>query len=122
MQRETWHAMLEAKGETIWLWVSNSLGQDVLRAALPRAAAHPRALLSILEGLALYSGRRLYAVGGADCRFGNWGDICGDDPWLEDTALVVFFSREVMRPPYRVDVCANCRGQQPEDEEDGHWE
>jgi hypothetical protein len=111
-----WHATLEVQPETIWVWVTEATGRDVLRAALPRPPGHGRALLSMLEGLALWSGAALGVVIGVDhpvcdsLGLGPFGDAEG---WPEDTALVHFFFRQPARPPRRLgrlDACPQCGG------------
>jgi hypothetical protein len=100
MDRQRWQAMLEAQGETIWIWVSERSGRDVVRAALPRPPAHPRALLGVLEGLALWSGAPLGAVLGVDRpRGASLGlDVYGFEGWPADSALVSFAVRHPARP------------------------
>jgi len=50
-----WHASVEVQPSIIWVWVSGDTGRDVLRAALPREPGHYRSLLTMLEGVALWS-------------------------------------------------------------------
>ncbi len=121
-----WHAMVEVQSKTIWLWVTGTTGRDVLRAALPREPGHYRALLTMLEGLALWSGAPLEVVIGVDCPvidslgLGRFG---ADESWPEDSALVNFFLRDPARPPHRLgrfDQCTACGGHHFDD--DGAWE
>ena len=99
-----WHATLEVTPQAIWLWVAEATGRDVLRAALPRPEGHSRALLSVLEGLALWSAAPLVAVIGVDHPVSDslgLGPFGGED-WPRDTALVSFFFREPSRPRRRL--------------------
>lgn len=103
-------ATLEVREETIWIWVNQRGGRNVLRAELPRSPAHPRALLAILEALALYSGEQLLAVLGVDRPLDDslgLGSI-GSKAWPDKSALVDFFVRQPARPPHRLDVCEAC--------------
>lgn len=117
-----WHAMLEVRPEAIWLWVTEASGRDVLRAALPRPPGHCRALLMVLEGLALWSEAPLWAVIGADHPQSDslgLGPFGAEGGWPEDTALVSFFFRQPARPPRRLgrlDACPQCGGLSFEDQ------
>ena len=53
--------ILPSRGQ-VRLLVSDEQRHDLLKARLPTHPSHPRALLTLLEGLALYSGQRLCAV------------------------------------------------------------
>jgi len=104
MGTQSWHATLEVQGETIWIWVSERSGRDVLRAALPRPPAHPRALITVLEGLALWSDQPLYAVLGVDHRVSDSLGLSafGFEGWPADSALVSFVVRQPARPRRRL--------------------
>lgn len=106
-----WHASVEVQPQTIWVWVTGPTGHDVLRAALPRQPGHYRALLTMLEGLALWSGAPLDVVIGADYPVIDSLGLgrCGaDESWPEDSALVNFFFRHPARPPRRLGRFAEC--------------
>jgi len=109
-----WHAAVEVQPNIIWVWVSGDTGSDVLRAALPREPGHYRSLLTMLEGVALWSGAPLDVVFGADhpagasLGLGRWG---ADEVWPEESALVNVFFRHPARPPRRLgrfDACSEC--------------
>jgi len=104
MNQQRWQATLEVKGERIWIWVSERSGRDVVRAALPRPPAHPRALLTMLEGLALWSGAPLSAVLGVDQPASDSLGLgaFGSEGWPEDSALVSFMVRQPARPRRRL--------------------
>lgn len=104
-----WLVTMELRGQTIWIWVSKRRGGNVLRAQLP-LPAHPRGLLTMLEGLALCSGERILAVLGVDHPVSDslgLGGFGGED-WPEQSALVQFFIRQPARPAHRLDTCEDC--------------
>lgn len=111
-----WHTTVEVQPQTIWVWVTDATGRDVLRAALPRPPGHCRALLTLLEGLALWSGAPLGVVIGVDHPVSDslgLGPFGAEEGWPEDTALVHFFWRQPARPPRRLgrlDACPQCGG------------
>jgi hypothetical protein len=119
-----WHATVEVQPTTIWVWVTAPTGRDVLRAALPRAPGHYRALLTMLEGLALWSGAPLHGVIGVDhpvCDSLGLGRFGADESWPEESPLVSFFFRRPARPPRRLgrfDECTHCGGPTGDD---GAW-
>lgn len=77
--------------DTIKLLITDEDGNDVLRARLPRRCAHPRALLTLLEGLALWSGEPLTAVISADDSVRHpTTDLFGGQLWPAESALVQF--------------------------------
>ena len=53
-----WPTMLRI-GEELKLLVTSPEGDDLLKARLPVRPPHPRALLTLLEGMALWSGEPL---------------------------------------------------------------
>lgn len=85
------------------LLVRNPQGDDLIKARLPLRPAHPRALVTILEGIALFAGAPLRAVisagnRGADFGFEQW---C-DDLWPAESPLVEFeFALPVRRAHHR---------------------
>lgn len=94
-----WMARVELSPQQVRLLVEDSEG-DRLKARLPGRPAHPRALVTLLEGLALWSGAPLPAVLGAGAR---WDPSCasslfGDGGMPADSALVWF---EVAEPRLR---------------------
>ena len=106
-----WHTTVEVQPQTIWVWVTEATGRDVLRAALPRAPGHCRALLTLLEGLALWSGAPLGVVIGVDHPVSDslgLGPFGAEEGWPEDTALVHFLFRQPARLPRRLSRWAAC--------------
>jgi len=61
-----WNAALKLDAEGTRVLLSDRLGHDVLKARLPLQCGHPRALLTLLEGAALYCGDRLLVVTSVD--------------------------------------------------------
>lgn len=53
------NAMLSVDKRGARLLVTDAFGHDIVKARLPLPSDHPRALLTLLEGLALYAGNRL---------------------------------------------------------------
>jgi hypothetical protein len=76
----TWRTRLRVK-EDLKLLVTSPEGDDLIKARLPLRPPHPRALLTMLEGIALFSGEPLYAVVSA----GSHPDAgLGSEQWCED--------------------------------------
>jgi len=96
----------------IRLLVRNPQGDDLIKACLPLRPAHPRALVTILEGIALFAGKPVHAVisagsGDAGLEFEQW---C-DDLWPAESPLVQFeFALPVRRTRRRVEGAADVRG------------
>jgi hypothetical protein len=67
---------------------------DVLKAHLEPNPQHPRALLTVLEGLALWNGRPLLTVISAAGSFDGFstGTLFGDELWPGESPLVRFES------------------------------
>ena len=65
---------------------------DLLKARLPLAPRHPRALLTLLEGAALWCGQPMRVVlSAADCSMPWLGSgLFGDDLWPGESPLVTF--------------------------------
>ncbi len=88
MQR--WRTTVHVARSTVKILVTDEEGDEVLRARLPRASNHPRALLTLLEGVALWSGAPVTAVISAAAAARS---TCGSElfgaPWAPaDSALV----------------------------------
>ena len=71
-------------GNDLKLLVTSPEGDDVIKARLPLRPPHPRALLTMLEGVALFSGEPLCAVILAGNRQGDWR---GCQEWCEDPCV-----------------------------------
>lgn len=59
---ERWKATVEPAARSVRLLVTDPENNEVLKAALPRLPEHPRALLTLLEGVALWTGSPLGAA------------------------------------------------------------
>ncbi len=57
-----WKVAVEPTVKQTKILVKDGDGNELLKAALPPAPNHPRALLTLLEGLALWAGHPLAAV------------------------------------------------------------
>jgi hypothetical protein len=86
---ETWKATVRVTSRTAKVLVTNWEG-DVLRARLPLPPPHPRALLTLLEGVALWSGAPLcVAISVAESvRSRCDEELLGGHIWPADSALV----------------------------------
>ena len=90
--KRSWSALLEVKSDSVKLRVWDAKLSLALRAELVRHPDHPRALLTLLEGLALWSGAQLYAAISAPAPAGPSLDLAplDDQGWPEESALVRF--------------------------------
>ena len=79
-------------GRDLRLLVTSAEGDDLIKARLPLRPPHPRALLTMLEGIALFSGEPLCAVISAGSRRDAWLDSepWGEDLWPAESPLVHF--------------------------------
>jgi hypothetical protein len=95
-----WPTMLRIGGKELKLLVTSPAGDDLLKARLPVRPPHPRALLTLLEGVALWSGEPVLAVISAGAHRDAWldSDEWGDDPWPTESPLVHF---DYATPPSR---------------------
>ena len=91
----TWKPTLRVlPGGTMQLLVTGPEGDELVKARLPGQSRHPRALLTVLEGLALWSGTPLCAAISADIPVDNslglgaFSDL--EELWPEESALVQF--------------------------------
>jgi hypothetical protein len=102
-----WPTRIRIGAEDLKLLVTSSQGDDQIKARLPLRSPHPRALLTLLEGVALWSGEPLVVVISAD----NYRDdglgleTWVDDLWPAESPLVRF---EVVLP--RVGARRTIRG------------
>lgn len=103
--RRSWSATLEVTPQAITVVVTEPEGDEVLKAVFAGSPAHPRALLTLLEGLALWSGTPLCAVISAaqpvshSLGVGSFGDL---EHWPEESALVSFQFVEPSRRRRRI--------------------
>ncbi len=101
-----WKTTLQVVPGAVRLLVTDVEGNDLVKAHLSGYPDHPRALLGVLEGLALWRGEPLDVVICADVPvdhslgLGAFGDL--DDGWPEESALVHFLFRETGRHGRRI--------------------
>lgn len=84
-----WRPVLSFGAREMRVLVSDCEGSDLLKASLPLPARHPRAMLTLIESLALWSGERIAAVVSAADRSepsARWLD----ETWPDESALVRF--------------------------------
>jgi hypothetical protein len=86
----SWRPVLAFGAREMRLLVTDASGSDLVKASLPLPAHHPRAMLTLVESLALWSGARLGAVisvGETSTPSAMWHD----ETWPpEESALVRF--------------------------------
>ena len=100
-----WTTSLRLTPQTLSLLISDPQGNDLLKARLPPAPRHPRALLTTLEGLALWSGIPIRAVisVAASCPRSLVSSFFGDDFLPTYSALVELdFATPTVRPRQRL--------------------
>jgi hypothetical protein len=87
-----WPTTLRIADEELKLLVTSPQGDDLIKARLPRQPRHPRALLTLLEGVALWSGEPIYAVISAGIHRDAWlgSEAWADDLWPTESPLVHF--------------------------------
>ena len=87
-----WSTVLWIGGTELKLLVTGPQGDDLLKARLPVLPPHPRALLTLLEGVALWSGEPLCAVISAGAHRDDWlcAEAWGDEFWPPESPLVHF--------------------------------
>ena len=87
----SWQCSLRVMPEAARLLVTDS-GGDLLKARLAPMPGHPRALLTLLEGLSLWSGESLRVALSVDetCRGSQSSMLFGDELWPAESALVRF--------------------------------
>jgi hypothetical protein len=99
--RSSWMTMMKLSPTAASVLVTEAPGTDVLKARLPRDPQHPRALLTMLEGLALWSGQptRVVLSAARSCDACGWGGLFGDELFPGESQLVRF---ELAAPGRRV--------------------
>jgi hypothetical protein len=91
MIMDPWTITLQATPKGALLLVT-SAGSDLLKARLPLKPSHPRALLTLLEGLALWRGQALHVAISADADSPAWAGsaLFGDELFPAESPLVQF--------------------------------
>jgi hypothetical protein len=87
-----WPTTLRVTHQELKLLVTSPEEDGLVKACLPIRPRHPRALLTLLEGLALWSGEPLYVVISAGKHRDDWlgSEQWGEELWPEESALVQF--------------------------------
>ena len=85
-----WDGGLRIDHRGVRLLIADELGHDVLKAHLPLRCDHPRAMLTLLEGVALYSGSCLRVATSVAGSVGHSpaSALLGGDLFPADSALV----------------------------------
>jgi len=88
-----WKTGLEVLPDAVQVLMTSPEGDDVVKARLPGYPDHPRALLTVLEGLALWCGEPLdvaiFAANSVSHSLGL-GPFSDSDTWPVESALVHF--------------------------------
>ena len=86
-----WKVTLRPDPREVRLLVTSGVWGDLLKARLP-LPGHPRAVLGLLEGLALWAGSPLAAAITADSRWSRTSvsTLFGGEVWPPESALVHF--------------------------------
>ena len=88
----TWQSKLHVTQHEVKLLVTCPEEGDLLKARLNLRPRHPRALLTMLEGLSLWSGDPLWVALHVDKRCRPWPNstLFGDELWPAESPLVRF--------------------------------
>jgi len=89
---EQWKSVMKLSPTAVHLLVTDPEGNELVKARLPLDAGHPRALVTFLEGLALWSGAPLAAalVAGVRSTPSLAARVFGSQRWPDETPLVRF--------------------------------
>lgn len=89
---DTWKTSLQLTPGAAKLLLLDREGDERLKALLPLPAQHPRALSTLLEGLALWSGAPLRVALVAGARWGptDAGSLFGLEAWPAESPLLHF--------------------------------
>ena len=87
-----WTSVLKVSPYDVRLLITEPEAGDLVKARLPIAPRHPRALLTMLEGLALWRGHPLGVVISATDSSRGWlgSGLFGDELWPGESSLVRF--------------------------------
>lgn len=88
----TWTSSLRVTPREASLLIEDETRGDLLKARLPLSPRHPRALLTLLEGAALWSGQPMRVVLSAADSSMPWigSSLFGDELWPGESPLVSF--------------------------------
>ena len=92
MMNRSWSSSLRVTAREVTLLVTAPETGDVLKARMPMPPRHPRALLTLLEGLALFAGESLCVAISAASLPDLWrgSGLFGDELWPAESPLVRF--------------------------------
>jgi hypothetical protein len=95
-----WTCVLRATAREVMLLVTSPERGDVVKARLPMEPRHPRALLTMLEGIALFGGSPISVAISADPSSIPWlgSGLFGDEMWPAESPLVRFSVVDRGRP------------------------
>jgi hypothetical protein len=105
--RRPWKGSVRVMPREVKVLVIDPQEGDLLKARLPLHTQHPRALLTLLEGIALWRGQPLRVmVSAASAGDGRpcWSDsgLFGDELWPAESALVRYEVASRAHPPLRL--------------------
>ena len=88
----SWTAVLRTTAREVTLLVRSPELGDLVKARLPREARHPRVLLTMLEGVALFGGSPICVALSAAPTSAPWleSGLFGDELWPVESQLVRF--------------------------------
>ncbi len=87
-----WTGALRVTARQASLLIEDEQSGDVMKARLPISPAHPRALLTLLEGVALWRGQPMHIALSAAELSAPWlgSGLFGDELWPGESPLVRF--------------------------------
>ena len=99
MMNRSWSSSLRVTAHEVTLLVTAPETGDVLKARLPTPPRRPRALLTLLEGLALFVGEPLSVAISAAPLPDLWrgSGLFGDELWPAESPLVRFVAARHVR-------------------------
>ena len=105
-----WKTMLQVTASSALLLVTSE-GQDLLKAKLSASPSHPRALLTLLEGLSLWRGQPLDVVVSAGASSADWAMpvLFGDELFPAESQLVRYHIAHLARRAPRLRGVADFR-------------
>jgi hypothetical protein len=109
---DQFNTRVQITNETAKILITNPELGDILKARLPLTPSHPRALLTLLEGVALWQGECLRAALSVPDRSLPCLDsrVCGGELWPAESMLVRFDIVGPVRRVPRIPGMGNFRG------------
>jgi hypothetical protein len=104
---ERWNITIRVSSSEVKVLVTDRTGNELLKGRLPIFVSHPRALLTVLEGLALWCGGPLTAVTSVaeSVPTGFACDVLSVDFWADHTPLIRFeHVQKRKRRPQRIEM------------------